>query len=149
MTEPVSWTSLSDDRFRNYSGLVVYETSLEVPPGFLREAGNVILDIGHVGRACRVSINGRNAGTLWRQPWQISVDRLVNPGQNSISIEVVNTWYNRLMADQSLPARERTTWTSWPRIKDWLAEDAGPEQSGLLAPVKLVAYPEIELPATR
>ncbi|GAT33025.1 glycosyl hydrolases family 2, sugar binding domain [Terrimicrobium sacchariphilum] len=149
MTEPVSWTSLSDDRFRNYSGLVVYETSLNVPPDFLRDAGNVILDIGHVGRACRVSINGRNAGTLWRQPWQISVDRLVNPGENSISIEVVNTWYNRLMADQSLPARERTTWTSWPRIKDWLAENAEPEQSGLLGPVKLVAYPEIELPATR
>ncbi|PTX93859.1 hypothetical protein DB345_19990 [Spartobacteria bacterium LR76] len=147
LAEPASWTTLPEEKYRNYSGLVLYETSLDIPADFLKGAGRVMLDLGEVGKACRLAINGRNAGTLWRKPWQVSVERFLTPGANAISIEVVNTWYNRLMADQALPASERTTWTSWPRLKDWLAENAGPEQSGLLAPVKLVAYPGIEIPA--
>ncbi|MBN8709715.1 MAG: hypothetical protein BGO12_01415 [Verrucomicrobia bacterium 61-8] len=141
LAQPVSWTDLPEEKLRNYSGLVIYETSADVPESFLREAGKVLLDLGQVGRACRVAINGKTAGTLWRAPWRLPVGSLLHAGRNALTIEVVNSWYNRLMADQVLPPAERTTWTSWPRIKDWITENAPPEKSGLLMPARLVAYP--------
>lgn len=146
MDTPISWTELPHEKLRNYSGLVVFENTLDVPETFLLGAGRVILDLGEVSRACRISINGRNAGTLWRAPWRLPITGLLKDGKNSITIEVVNSWYNRIVADQALPISERTTWTSWPRIKDWLAEKAPAEKSGLLAPARLIAYPGVAIP---
>jgi hypothetical protein len=146
MDTPISWTELPDEKLRNYSGIVVYESTVDVPETFLQGAGKMILDLGAVSRACRISVNGQNAGTLWRAPWRLPITGLLKDGKNSITIEVVNSWYNRIIADQALPISERTTWTSWPRIKDWLAEKAPAEKSGLLAPVRLIAYPSVEIP---
>jgi hypothetical protein len=145
LTELKSWTELDGEKLKNYSGLVSYETTVEVPETFLKDAGRVDLDLGEVGRVCRIKINGKDAGTLWRKPWRVAVGGLLQQGTNTITIEVANSWYNRLMADQALPETERQTWTTWPRMKEWQAENAGPEKSGLLAPVTLVAYPAVSL----
>jgi hypothetical protein len=138
-----SWTELEEEKMKNYSGLAVYETNVEVPEMFLKEAGRVVLDLGEVGGACRITINGRDAGTVWRKPWRVAAGDLLKSGTNTLTIEVANTWFNRLMADQALPEAERQTWTSWPRMKEWQAENAAPEKSGLLAPLSLVAYPAV------
>ena len=40
-------------------------------------------------------------------------------GKNEIKIEVSNTWHNRLIGDNLLPADKRVTWTTAPfRLKD-------------------------------
>jgi len=142
-----SWTELTEEKLKNYSGLAVYETTLDVPESFLKGAGKVVLDLGEVGGAGRVAINGKNAGTVWRKPWRVPIDGLLHNGKNTLTIEVANSWFNRLMADQALPEAERTTWTTWPRMKEWQAEKAGPEKSGLLTPPTLIAYPEVDVPA--
>lgn len=147
LTALKSWVDFDLEDVRHFSGLGVYETKVDVPEAFLEEAGRVVLDLGEVSRACRVRINGRDAGTLWRSPWRLPVGGFLQTGANTISVEVANSWYNRMMADQSLPEAERQTWTTWPRLKEWVAEQSGPEPGGLLGPVTLIAYPAVPLPS--
>jgi hypothetical protein len=145
LTALKSWVDFDEEDVKNFSGLGIYETKVEVPESFLQGAGRVALDLGEVSRACRVQINGRDAGTLWRSPWSLPVEGFLRTGANTIRIEVVNSWYNRMMADQLQPEAGRQTWTTWPRMKEWVAEQSGPEPGGLLGPVSLIAYPTVPL----
>jgi hypothetical protein len=56
----------------------------------------------------------------------------VKPTGNALEIDVVNTWYNRLIKDLTLPADQRLT-----RTNIRLKAGAIPADSGLLGPVSL------------
>lgn len=141
MEQPVSWTENSDPRIRNYSGIAVYETEFALSPAFLAGAGSVQLDLGEVGRIARVTVNGHPAGTLWKAPWQLDIGSFLKKNNNSLKIEVANTWLNRLLADTALPPTERSTWTTWD-TKWWTSKNVSPEKSGLLSGLRLLAQPQ-------
>jgi hypothetical protein len=63
----------------------------------------------------------------------VEVTGALKPGQNTLEITVANLWPNRLIGDQSLPAAQRVTWTTWNPFK----KDAPLLPSGLLGPVSL------------
>lgn len=83
----------------------------------------------------RVRVNGHEVGTLWKPAYTVAIGHVIQPGENTLEVEVVNTWLNRLVGDAQ-PGVEHpetfTTTTLW---------NAGtPLQSaGLLGPVVLRA----------
>ena len=79
-----------------------------------------------------VKVNGKNAGTVWAEPFTLSVGELVKPGENTLEIEVTTTWYNRLAYDSSRPEAERKT-----LLRKWLPAGSSLRDSGLLGPVVL------------
>jgi len=60
------------------------------------------------------------------------VSRAVKAGVNRLSVEVTNTWFNRLAYDAGLPEAERKTWTIHGPAKGSALKPAG-----LLGPVTI------------
>jgi len=82
-----------------------------------------------------VKLNGRDLGVVWKTPFRVEITEAVQPGENALEIQVANLWPNRLIGDQSLPAEQRYTWTTWNPF----SKDARLLESGLLGPVTLQA----------
>lgn len=125
------WTQSNDPAIRYYSGMAEYTNTLQL--GTLPE-GPVYLDLGQVMVMAKVYINNQYAGGAWTAPYRIPVGKFLRKGKNTVRIEVVNNWQNRLIGDQQLPESERPTWTS---VNPWNA-DSQLQSSGLLGPVQLV-----------
>jgi hypothetical protein len=99
-----SWSEHADPAIRYFSGTATYRNEIIVPKGCLGEDVAPILDLGRVENFARVRINGREAGILWKPPFTISTADLLREGANSIELEIVNLWPNRLIGDEQLPA---------------------------------------------
>ena len=105
--ELVSWPRHTHPGIQHYSGRAVYRStfSMETVPA----DSNVILDLGDVRDLAVVRLNDRDVGTLWLAPWRVDITDALQPGENRLEIEVVNTWNNRLAGDARLPEAERRT----------------------------------------
>jgi hypothetical protein len=112
-----SWTHSIDNRIKYYSGTAVYRKSFEWKAAIVPK--RMWLSIKRIENIATIKINGKDAGTLWTQPYRADISGAIKPGNNTIEITVANTWANRLIGDQLLPEKERTTWTNAPfRLKD-------------------------------
>ncbi|MCS7224542.1 MAG: glycosyl hydrolase [Armatimonadetes bacterium] len=154
----ISWTEHPDDGVRYFSGTAVYTVAVDIPKEFLQPPLSLVLDLGQVKYLARVLVNGKEAGVLWKPPFQVDITRLVRPGTNTLEIAVTNLWVNRLIGDEFLPDdREwnpngslkdwpewmkkglpkpqtgRITWTTWRHY----SKDSPLMESGLLGPVTL------------
>lgn len=125
------WTAFDDDKIRYYSGTALYKTSFNVEE--LPENHELFLDLGEVGVMATVKLNGENLGGVWISPFVLPITGYLRKGKNEIEIEVVNTWRNRMIKDESIPEGERYTWT--------VVNDVDPDEelttSGLLGPVSV------------
>ena len=74
---------------------------------------------------------------VWCAPWRVEITGAVKPKDNQLEIAVANLWPNRLIGDQSLPAAQRLTWTTWNPF----TKDSPLLESGLLGPVALISNP--------
>jgi hypothetical protein len=131
----VDWTQRPEDAIRYYSGTAVYTTTLNVPADASAAGQKLHLDLGDVRVMARVKLNGRDLGVVWKTPFRVEITEAVQPGENALEIQVANLWPNRLIGDQSLPAEQRYTWTTWNPF----SKDARLLESGLLGPVTLQA----------
>jgi hypothetical protein len=129
MPELGDWSLSSDTRIRYYSGSATYTARCVLPELSARE--QLYLDLGAVGVMADVRVNGKPAGGVWTPPWRVSISGLAKAGENTIEIEVVNTWANRLIGDSKLPVKDRRTWVAVPAAQP--SDALMP--SGLLGPV--------------
>lgn len=121
---------LSDDEsVRYFSGNVRYETTFELDKK--EKAGQLCLNTGEVGVMAKVYVNGKYAGGVWTAPYRVDITDLVRKGKNTVVIDVVNTWVNRLIGDSRLPEGERGTWT----FNNPWRPDSQLQPSGLFNPV--------------
>ncbi|MDR3228017.1 MAG: PmoA family protein [Puniceicoccales bacterium] len=127
----------TDSRIRFYSGTVFYNTTFSVSEKLNNaERNRLVLDLGKVAVMAKVRVNGQFAGAAWTPPFHVDISKFVKAGDNTLEVEVVNTWVNRIIGDQQLPGRERKV---APRHNPWRATSILHE-AGLLGPVKLLAF---------
>ena len=149
-----------EEGIRYFSGTCTYTTMLNVAPEYLEQGRVVQLDLGRVEVIVDVVVNGKNLGTLWCVPYSIDVTDALRAGDNKLELLVTNTWHNRLIGDEHLPAEngyghkrgsgsidalpewydkgrpkpgQRITFVTW---KYWNA-DSPLQPSGLIGPVVL------------
>lgn len=138
ITEPVTidklvpWKDLDlSAEGKAFSGTVTYTTKFDA--GELDANSEYLLDMEQVEFIAEVTLNGKKLGTLWTPPYRISLADAIQSGENSLTIDVTGTWFNRLVFDAGQPENARKTWTiSGP------SKDAGLRNSGLIGKITLL-----------
>ena len=77
-------------------------------------------------------MNGQEVGTVWKLPYTVDISAAVKPGANTLEVDVVNTWLNRLIGDAQ-PGAQPVTYT--PKTAWKPGEKLLP--AGLLGPVNV------------
>ena len=122
------WTRRPEEGIRHYSGTATYRQTFDAP------AGATVLDLGDVRELASVRLNGQPLGVVWAPPFRFDVAGRLKPIGNTLEIEVVNLWANRVIGDEARPAAERFTRTN---IRT-LLPTTPLMPSGLLGPVRLM-----------
>jgi (4-O-methyl)-D-glucuronate---lignin esterase len=149
LADLVSWTELSDEDARYFSGTVLYRSRFEVPAALLGAGRALWLDLGEVHEMAAVRVNGIALGVLWKPPFAVEITQAVRAGRNSLTLRVTNTWRNRLIGDYGKPAAQRATFVV-PMLRKgqpWLPGGPGVALSpaGVLGPVTLRSVAQVEL----
>ena len=116
----VDWTKRPEEGIAHYSGVAIYENEFERPEG-----GRIFLNLGALSSMARVKLNGQDVGVVWCKPYRLDVTKALRDGKNTMQIEVVNTWINRLLADEKLPPEKRVTWVASKAVRSQKALPAG------------------------
>ncbi len=78
----------------------------------------------------QVKLNGKDLGITWKPPYRVEVTDAIKPGPNTLEVQAVNLWINRLIGDEQLPEdSERNpngTLRGWPK---WI-EEGKPSPTG-------------------
>jgi hypothetical protein len=135
--ELIDWLDHPDAAIRDYSGKAIYRTKLELSEEQARQPLALELGVLRGVSIARVKLNGKDLGVTWRPPYRLALGEAAKAGANTLEITVINSWRNRVTADEKLPEAERFTRTNvgvqhQGRFK-W-----HPEPSGLIGPVRLV-----------
>lgn len=114
-----SWSENTNPLIKYFSGTATYSRDFQ-----LSDLPNpVFLDLGAVEVMARVRLNGKDCGIVWKPPYRVEITKAARPGKNTLEIEVVNTWVNRMIGDEQLPLdaewKDRETLVRWP---DWFKE---------------------------
>jgi hypothetical protein len=126
-----SWTTRAEPGIKYYSGTAVYQKTFTLANPARQK---IFLDLGNVRELAEVKVNGRSAGIVWTPPFRVDITGAVKPGENSLEVEVVNFWPNRIIGDQFLPSGERFTRTNIRQFNKMTPL----MPSGLLGPVRLL-----------
>jgi hypothetical protein len=133
MDTPTDWITFANDSVKFYAGTAQYTTEFQLDS---LPTSVTYLDLGKVMVMARVSVNGHDAGGVWTAPYRVNVTPYLRQGLNTIQVEVVNNWKNRMIGDDMLPENQRPIWTNM-----WIWHQGDELQpSGLLGPVKLQTY---------
>ncbi len=128
------WTTSSDAAIKYFSGSATYTNSFKIKK---LPQGEVYIDLGKVMVMAKVRINGEYAGGVWTAPYRLNITDLLKKGVNTVEVDVVNCWRNRLIGEkETIPAKDRFTF----QTSTYLNKDSELQPSGLLGPVEIQVY---------
>ena len=150
--ELISWTDHDNEAIKYFSGIVKYQKTFQYDINSIYGEGwKVFLDLGNLSKIADVSLNNKPLGVTWTRPFRFDVTDILKNGDNILTVEIANTWSNRLTGDALTGKKHtntniRTTnipglnkiqvpWAKVPLIR-----------SGLFGPVTLMMVREIEAP---
>ncbi|MDR0763304.1 MAG: glycoside hydrolase family 2 [Bacteroidales bacterium] len=145
-----SWSENENPQIKYYSGTATYSKTITVSADIAdgstavdvqaknngKEEHAVYIEFEDVCDMAKVRINGEYAGGCWTPPYRVNISGLLKEGENTVEVEVVNKWGNRLIGDASLPFEQRkvrsycTNWTPEMPL----------QTSGLIGRVSVVKY---------
>ena len=136
----MSWTEHEHIGVQHFSGMARYRITFELSEDWLLEGRQIHLDLGQLWAVGQGRLNGQSLGVLWSPPYRVNVTSAAVVGQNTLEVEVANTWANRLVGDSKLPLEQRFCRTnitaSGTPGRPW--KDIPLRDSGLLGPVQLI-----------
>ncbi len=127
------WTRRPEAGIKYYSGTALYAKTFRAPISPSGPNQRLVLDLGRVAVLARIKLNSQVLGTVWTPPYRVDVTGKIQPGENTLEVEAVNLWPNRMIGDKTRSQAERVTWSTWDPFK----ADSPLLESGLLGPVTL------------
>ena len=107
----MDWTKHSDTTINYYSGTVSYTKTIIFDK---TPEEKTWINLGNFSSIAEVKVNDISCGVLWTPPFKLEISKVLKKGENKITIEITNTWANRLIGDQKLPENKRLTKTTAP-----------------------------------
>lgn len=125
MKELTDWTQTAIDSIIYYSGTAIYNNSFTIDN---IEKTDYWLDLGKVHHIAEVFVNGENCGITWTYPYRVNITDALKEGNNELTIEVTNTWKNRIIGDNTIFKTNPVSWTTAPfRIEGQPVVESGLE----------------------
>ena len=88
------WTDFTEDAStQSFSGTGVYTTTFDLKKN---KTDDHLLKFDKLYESATVIVNGKEAGIVWSNPFEISVGKYLKKGKNTIQIEVSNLMANRI-----------------------------------------------------
>jgi hypothetical protein len=128
------WNENSDEGIKHFSGTATYAKSIAVPASWIKPGARIWLDLGAVKNLAQVTLNGKDLGIVWTQPFRVDMTSALRPGGNQLEVRVTNGWANRIIGDRQPNAPKQYTFTTPKFYK----ATAPLWASGLLGPVGIV-----------
>ena len=144
LDELSDWSHSDNPGVKYFSGIGTYTKTVQASPDWFKKGSRLWLDLGDVKNLAVVTINGKNLGETWHEPYRVDVTSALKPGANEVTIKVVNAWVNRLIGDQQPEATKYT----FADVKPYKASSPL-LPSGLLGPVTVVREDNERLQASR
>ena len=130
-----SWTDVDNAGIQYYSGKANYSREFIIPQGSLSEHSEAFVVFDDIQEMARVFVNGKDCGIVWIPPYRAQVTPHLKPGTNSITVEVINTWNNRIVGDLRNPDHEPFTKTN-AKVK--FSAESNLLKSGLMGEAKIL-----------
>lgn len=109
--ELFDWTKHTDTTINYYSGTASYTKIIDLEA---KPTQKTWINLGNFSSMAEVKINGVSCGVLWTAPYQLEISKHLVKGENNVTVEITNTWANRLIGDQKLTESKRITQTTAP-----------------------------------
>ena len=128
------WTTSTDPKIKYFSGTATYTAAFKVKK---LPQTPVYIDLGKVMVMAKVKVNGQYVGGVWTAPYRLNITDAVKKGVNTVEVEVVNCWRNRLIGEkEAIPEADRFTF----QTSTYLNKDSELQAAGLLGPVQVLSY---------
>ncbi len=135
MDSLVSWTDVSNEGMKYYSGPATYEKDFAIGRDEMTKGTNAFVVFDDIQEMARVFVNGRDCGIVWTPPYEADITKYLKAGSNHLTVRVINTWNNRIVGDLQNPEGKQYTHTN---IKNKFRADGPLLKSGLTGKAKLV-----------
>jgi hypothetical protein len=132
----ISWTDHPDSDIKYFSGAATYSKRFQISnlkSQILDIKSQIHLDLGTVHAIARVRVNGKEIATLWKEPYTTDITPALRQGTNTLEIEIINSWHNRLVGDHQ-PGAKPSTFTTTNKFN----ANTPLQPSGLLGPVRVI-----------
>lgn len=125
----ISWTEHPDADIKYFSGSANYSKRFQIS----NLESPIHLDLGTVHAIAKVRVNGKEVATLWKEPYTTDITPALRQGANTLEIDIINSWHNRLVGDLQ-PGATPASFSTHNKY------DANTplQPSGLLGPVLLI-----------
>jgi len=135
MDQLTSWSDLEEEGVKYYSGTATYSRDFTVAPELLTKGTLAYVQFEDIQEMAHVNINGNDCGIVWTPPYRVNITSWLKPGNNTITVQVVNTWNNRIVGDLKNPDKKQYTTTN---IKYRFKADNPLLQSGLIGKATII-----------
>jgi hypothetical protein len=136
LPELISWTDHKNPGIKYYSGMGKYQKTFSYDMNIaLTEDQKVYIDLGEISEMAELWLNGQSMGITWAKPFRFDVTRYIKNGKNDLTVEVANTWCNRIIGDAI--TGEKYTSTNITRVDRFTWDQVPLNPSGLLGPVTI------------
>lgn len=131
----VSWNDISIEGIKYYSGSASYETDFTVSRNDVTNGTKAFVVFDSIEEMAHVFVNGKDCGIAWTQPYKAEITTHLKAGSNHITVQVINTWNNRIVGDVRHPEKKQFTKTN---IKYKVKADSPLLKSGLIGKAKIL-----------
>ncbi|MFC4871025.1 glycosyl hydrolase [Negadavirga shengliensis] len=147
-----SWTQSTDEGIKYFSGTARYEKRfVHAPHPHTFTESKTYLDLGDLSHVGEVWLNGQSLGITWAKPYRFDITAHIQPGINTLEVEVANTWSNRIAGDATTGEKYTQTHITETNIKGinhirvpW--KDVPLIPAGLLGPVSIITTQPVSMP---
>jgi hypothetical protein len=101
-----SWSDSGEEGIKYYSGTASYEREFNFDQAALPKEMEAFIVFGDIQEMAHVFVNGKDCGIVWTIPYKARITPWLKKGKNTITVQVVNTWNNRIVGDLRNPDKK-------------------------------------------
>jgi hypothetical protein len=137
-----SLTEFDDPAIKYFAGKAKYTIQFNTPD-IVSKNDSILIDLGNLSATSEVIMNGKLLAYPWQSNTRLQVSELLQ-SENKLEITVATVCRNRFIGDLNQFGTVKSLWTTSP-IESILHKDMPLMPSGLMGPIKLLAYKSLKL----